>query len=1213
MPELSIAVIIRPFQEDNWLLNPPFNSENLIVGEEGYIFANTQDVTGFLNYHLLQDRMTSVGSITNRIDFMQKTIQDSSDRNITTGIGGVAKLKDFTFSLANKSDLSIRDIYGREVEVRAYEGSDLQGDVFDTFTTYFKGIIYSVSETIKEITIKAQGKLANNNPRIKGEPYIDPDGNKLFNFIFLGESTNPTEIRLNKVIGPLGVQLVFDDAKYKIKQLLIKEKGLDVFHKVDSPFSIKDGKIFFEGKNTVRLNEDIASNTEKFKIDDGVYMALKVNTGFVTYFKYWVFHGGTPRVDFWATYRFSYFDGGQEIGVYRVSPNLVYEENWDKIKNFNPWEMFLTPNPILDGTEFKLSNNNAYQGHWIHEREGLVIPRYDTPFFTGDYFNLLKEGVEFTRRHHWTSLLVNDRVSQSVIRIDDEEMLVLFANDNYDHDEQREIIVIRAFNDTLAVAHSEDADVIVLSNDNSQEPLITIRKPVSKILYDGASRFHRGYNTWEDKFTDFDVMTDEYPYWWTFALDKTTTHDNDFRHLFFNPELPDLSVSELVRVYIRSKMNGDSILKDSTKPSFMAVGLAMTQTSESFKSQQNPQNGDTREDDIHRSLSRLLVGYNKKGFSLLDNTSLGQVVNDNFDLHDRLFSVPADDGDSIPWQNAYAAFMHMIPMAEVVPNSPLVEKDIFIGETNELEILGSWSYYKEFVGNVPSLFLRYFAFSVVDDQKINIQNYEELRGMNFALVAHIIRSSTLTMNIYISRLDFYAQVRCPLVENEWYATFKSLEGGSNKGTIITDTTVIGPNASMFLTGDERFLLAESDTRPFVVFELTLDGKLNLLDEALLATYPDLADGYLARFTNEDSYGKVANQATGFKWIQTVDESDSQFPFIIQIEEFTNFITSIKVGEQVAESKEYSLVINGNDIEVWKKGEIADGNPVTVIETLLITYAKHEAADLDLVTFDSVRDVRQTHANKCTIVIEDEINVNTIINKICKNFGLILFETINGLIGIADLLPPDEISVILELDDPSIQLTTNSIADYKIQFIDLRFLITDMTLRFRPLGNKFKQEIEGKNLPSSIIDKFETASTFTDNATEVAFHHESTNDKPTAIFCAQLKMYFHYIPTRIITVKTTLNWLELNLGTWIRINSVSNSIRGTFGKIYLIISTKGVFPVGNKRPFAQLELFEYDENRFLANIQEVYEENINTNYQEVYDDVDDIQEEYDGGI
>ena len=1201
----SVAIVILPNESDNWNIDPPFQNDP-IGSANGYIIANTPftDV-GFSDYYLLDSRLVDVGNTYNSIDFMQSTYSEREERNISYGIGGSAKLKDFTFSLADRDDLDVAQvspstgIYGREIELRIYYANSLSNDSEENYIVLFRGTVVSTTKQNGfKIDIKARGVTANNNPRIRGIPYIDVDGNIQYTFIFLGESTNSSFVKLDKRRGPGGIQLSFDASKYALKGIKIKDKELDEFYPVTSSYTIEaDGGITFEGTAKATLRYDVLPADTDIIVNDGIDMLVLI-TGDV-YAAHLIYRRKyTPTDTFTMTRMRTFVDDsdGRTYGIYRISPHVLYEEFWNYIFTYLPGE-----SPILDahgndlGSYYIFQTDNyprydvndflgdSLEALSVFTEEAIKIPRLTTGLFTDKF---LMSEREF-RRRYYASMLPIEKKRQVIIKIDNEEMLVTYANDKYDGNTLRLLNVVRGINDTEITAHSSGAQVVVLSSDESQKPLILVYDNLKNILFsDSIIDRNNNYNVWNARFKTESLEDDNIPYVWKFFKEPRQLRE----YLFLDLRLPDIS-GELVNSYIISSMS-HSIATGRPLPFHLGITLQVTE---------HPDTSSKSTDDFSRTFySRSVFGYNKT--NMLRVTKFKTA----YDLHNynnTQFVVPGDWEPSLSIPYLYFARTREIP-------GPVIQTTSFSEAEHILK--GSWSVVN--LGNVTQEIYKSYDVDNIDND-FNIRTYDDLKDLNLALVANplLYTLQQAEIEILIKKLTLFAELRAPIADNDWYGIVKNLTNGDDQGTDIIDTFNLGANGSIYLTEDNKYLFAESDDIPFIVFEFSLTGTLTEIERVELPDYADVAPGYLGRISGR-RIGKINNTLlTDYKWIETVDETDPTFPAFNTTIKSASSIRAVLVGSTVEDAGHFIISLISGVITVYKKEETGDRNPVSVLRRLLVEYAGYpnELIDdaenpLDTTTsFGRVRVSRAAMNHSCTAIIEKETNLNSIIDKLCKNFGFVLYENDAGKVALADLYPPREDTVTTTLDDSAIITDSKGIPSIEESHIDMRYMITKMDLRYAPFSDRFQEEILSDDLPSLHREDMEIASTFTNFESEVAFHHEFTYDRKTALDCALIKILFHFRPTRIFTIKTIISFAQKDLCTWLLIDSVH--IKNTTGKIYLLISKKTITPINGKKSYAEIILFEYDWDKSFSQIQEVPHEILNTNYIEVITDTEQIQE------
>ena len=1200
----SVAVVLFPNESDNWELEPPFSGIPL-AGSNGYIFANTPFTTvGFVDYLLMETRLIDVGNTHNRIDFMQSTLSDRDENSVSLGIGGAAKLKDFNFTIADRSDLTILNIYGREIELRLYEGNEVSNDADELYSIYFRGTVTSVKNAKGDkLRISARGVVSNNNPRVRGEPYIDSDGSIQYNFIFIGESTNNSFVKLNKVDGPGGVHLSFDDSKYALKSINIKDKELDEFYPVTSNYTVEDGNIIFEGTNIVTLANGMTMTDVKVGVFDGIDFLILIEPA--NYLNRLVFYhprtdgpgGGSPSnlplAKFILTKVKTYVDPSdlKTYAIYRGSPSIIYAEWWDELVTevmgnnvgLPFWYVIPTDTTAYD-TDDALGNDLKVWS--IKSEEGIKFDRYTTDINLegGSVIESFFHGEREFRRENPVALLPIANKRQVKIRVDSEDMLVTYAEDRYDGTLIRTLDVVRGIDDTEVATHDAGAQVNVLSSDESQKPIISIRSNLKDILMsDSLIPNSDTYKDWSNR------EDDSIPYIW--HIDKKPNQLNEF--LFINLQIPDIS-GELVEAYILSNID-HNINASAQFPFNTYVSLQLTE---------HVDTSTKATEELKRLYGRVDFGYNEINMrgqtSFIDNLGMH-----NYTVFGLIIPTIWYPQFSIP----YLYYAQSVKSGDNVVTTALSDA--------KHVLKGSWV-----IGRTSNFILsKYSAYDKdATSTDYNLESYDDLKSFQFALRASfdLYEKQRATLDIHINNMKLYAEVKAPIVDNDWYGNVKNLTNGDDQGTVIVDTFALGLNGSIYLTENKKYLFAESDTIPFIVFELSLTGILTELERVTLPDYADIATGYIGRLGGTKIAKINPTLVTEYKWVETVEEGDLTFPAFDTTIKDNVYLKAVNIGNLVEDADQFVITLTDGTINVWKKEESEDGNPVNVLRRLLIDYAKYPPELIDdnenpliATSFGRVRQNRNSSRNKCTFIIEKELNANVLIDRLCKNYGMVLYENDEGKVALADLFPPNDDQVTVVLDDSSIILNSKKIPEIQEDHIDMRYLITGMDLRFSPLGDRFQEEILNEDIDDRHATLMERSTLYTNFSSEVAFHHLSTYDDATALWCSYLKLLFHTRPTRIFKIKTVISFAQRDLCSWLTIDS--SHIENTDDKIYLIIGKKTITPVGSKRSYSELELFEFSwsKNAAALQIQEVYNEAFNENHIEVITDIDQIQEVYDG--
>ena len=356
--DIIVGIIIRPNATDDWETTPPFPNIPL-AGSNGYLIANS-DLTdpGFDDYKIVTGMSLSITNLVNEFDFLQKVIDDSSGRNISKGIGGLAKLKDWSFTLANRNDLFTEEIMGRTVELRFYANDVIVNDSDGFHTSIMSGLIMKPNVDNYKMTFNVQGVINNNNPRIAGTPYVDFNGNQITNWIFIGESQEGTYIKLNKVKTALGIQLAFDDEKYDLIDVYVKDKSIDEFYKITAKYTVENGLIYFTDTRKMVLAESVDEDRldSSFLVFDHGYVGILFPDE--VYPQTLVYNWDkNPEIN--LRKKEEYTEGGKTWGLYKCSQGFLYPPYFETLSKSicfgytpdgsrNAQQVVIKQNPLLD-------------------------------------------------------------------------------------------------------------------------------------------------------------------------------------------------------------------------------------------------------------------------------------------------------------------------------------------------------------------------------------------------------------------------------------------------------------------------------------------------------------------------------------------------------------------------------------------------------------------------------------------------------------------------------------------------------------------------------------------------------------------------------------------------------------------------------------------------------------------------------------------------
>ena len=531
----------------------------------------------------------------------------------------------------------------------------------------------------------------------------------------------------------------------------------------------------------------------------------------------------------------------------------------------------------------------------------------------------------------------------------------------------------------------------------------------------------------------------------------------------------------------------------------------------------------------------------------------------------------------------------------------------------KIQLNGAWgtNWWK---GSFLSGALIEYTLDSLTGTSLNVTDYNVLKDITMGLSIYDYTRSFQPppgkITVSTKKLTIATNLFAPIKDNEWFGQVKNLS--QNNGTVLTDSFALGANASIFLDEPNGFLFAESDTIPLIVFQLTATGTLIQLDIALLATYPNLGDGLLVRLTNSKRITKVRLETSPnlFRYISVVAESEPSYPGIEQVEQTANGLSYSVIGTQDQENKTFLMTIDSGTLKIFKKVDLSKTNPVNVIKTLLTDsdLGNHPLSDLDIPAFDDIESKRVGWV--ASLLIEEEINVNQIIDEVAKNHALMVYENNEGKISISDLIPPPINEVTQIIEDAQILYRGNKKPHITERTIHSNYLITEMDIRFKPFGNEFKGIIKSENF--AFKSYFDTAKEFTTQEAQVALNLKSIYDKETATKAGEAKMNFHKHPSRILTLGCTYTTglAQTDLGTWLLLDS--SHLDGTNGRIFLLIESKIQVPYKGTPGTIELTLYQYDHSRIIQNIQEVIE-TPNVEFQEVISSPgDEIQEVFESG-
>jgi len=1223
--DMIVAVIIRPtIGKDNWddPADAPFDNIPL-GGANGYILAdsNVADV-GFVDYKLMEGTLVDVGEIYNQFDFIQETTDDRTGRNISQGIGGLAKLKDWQIQIFDDGTLIDERILGKSVELRVYDPAVIENDSEAKHTTMMVGVINKTTLSDQIWTINCQGNITNNNPRIAGSPVVDFEGNISNNWIFVGETTEDTLIELNLVQGSAEIQITHEPDKYTIEELYVKDKTVNEFYKVREKYLVDpDGTIYFEDSRRVLSLFDLDENDTSLQISDYAVVSIlwskaeeRAGTTIIVVTKYHSLGHNTKLIkltevtdddgNIWVRYKCSQ-------SFYDQLERYDFKENQITYAISVPSNLGYRTPKLVTKVEEPLINTpryiDRYTDYHIPDLLALTQGMYEG---FGSRFAAIGEGGN----------------TSEIIKIDDEEMLVIYAQSEWRVN--RHIQVVRGYNGTTKAFHPAKSEIRFLTGGRNRSVKIKVNLDPKRLhgvtsSMDTLYKPHikpelKDFNEWVDKKKDsFEVSL------WTDTKQKVLDNKYAFHYqtekLFaiFGYNYPDLDVH-----YMWSEFESDmnihnnpnkatedgkafsSIGYTDTRQAVMAT-LALPMLPSARETQFEPSN-------IMNSTSYPLENWSSKGH-ILSRSWFGVDKKDENNYSKAASSITGFPLLRFDPFNAFFTGLSACSLAynfdsEFDITNPPVPKawENYQKTTARMDMKGSWGsdwfisrYYDRYPYYLKTQFSKLYYRDRIDGSSSGLRftNYDNIKDMPMSVcfnVMYLVKSfEQYNVKATIRKFRLRLALYCYIKDNSWWAKVKMKgDGGS---IIITDTSALGANASMYYDKDNRIIIAESDTIPLVIFELTLVGTLIQKDIATLVMYPDLGNGVLGQLDNTiDEISKIVVDGVNFKRIDQYDDASISYPNInhVQGQVETNNLKYNEVGVTEFETDEHKVLIESGNLNIYRKTKDF-GNPVDGIKFLMETYAKHGAGQFDTAKWIDIAKYRQNW--KMSLVIQDEINTNEIVSEVAKNHGLVVYENNKGLISIADLVPPDADEVTFTLNDSHI-INRDSIIQIDYERLDNNYIITDLDCRFKPLGNLYREVIEAEDL--GLDQAFDLAKKYTDNVTEVALNLRSIYNKYTDLQSASLKMLFHKFPARniILELRFSQELATLEIGTWLLVSSAH--IDNTTDKLYLIIQSQVQVPMESKDGYVKLKLYEYDSKRMNFNIQERPLVEVRENYNEV---------------
>lgn len=1203
--KLTVCIAVFPNTTDDWWIDSPFPGELLNTGEEYFVLSNGSDNLGATKAHYVNGRFKTLSKWSNEVNFITKTKVDSKNPLETEGIGGMSKLKDFSFTLSRGNmnnglnpmlPQDIIGLYGRKIIVYFTNTNSIEE--YDSINSEekFVGKIFSVKGTENDITFTVRGMFNVSEATIKGATVTNLSGEKVMNGIVLGD-TNSRYVKLHRIKDDNDrIELSFNQTEdFVIKRLYTRGKTHEdenIYLPIVSQYHIADNKIYFEREGYSQAKfRGLYTNPNNTQITKLMYTAQNIVAMRLDltepysfqqselYYFFWFKSSqiiGTPpehytrsRMVFLkkeiiddgvgGTFDIHYFQVGNEFinelaFVYKVIQGVYKDDQTYEPRILLPSGN--TPNyrPIIIGSMVE------YQSDLIDKMSDMKAFNQDT------WWNSSTEPSTDFNKNNSNSIKVFYGSDEEgiILRIGNEEMLVIATdknsgegepNGNGNPPEDTACYVIRGYNG-IVEEHSDGDNIYVRAKDTQK-----IRSAFSRPAQD-----IRSLST--DNSAIFSNLIDFIKNDGTLTLDCHNVDSNITPYIGLDFNLPDIK-GDIVKVELRTtatvSMRNPSTMSNYNYQSW--VGVAFNEVN-----------------------AKGLVAKGLAVNSLMSNYEARRIVGKQVGgvtykpVYETAFAFLSKSSHN---KYEYSGFPVTLDIKDNVYHAYFADKNI--GE------------YADIKSNI---------YPVKDNQEteetVGIIDMDNLKETNifitFQNAFHINGGSSFTLK----RPTMYLELDSDLKDTDIYAELiprKSL-------TTIFKLITLGDNVRFVLSRDNgsNIRLTVDDTsyglREWII---DLNGNTTQLGSSDPRT---LSEGILTTRLSvefDDSASPI------FTVISPDDYSDvrkiigSEYYYM----KFNDPNYEIVVGSPVINGYEEEGVTfaEWGNFYIWYnpinrtlglyKKESSLFNPVTVIEEIFQTYVPE--MQLDSGSFDLSRVARALW--RCSIIITEETSVRMIVNRIALNHGLIVYENNLGEIAIKSLTIPTDLTSLRDISDDNI-IFKNYLVDIREEYTDLTYLITKLDTYYEEVGNgNYKGLIKSEEL--SYQDALNFASEIVEQDVKTNLMLRTIIDRATADNSAVLKSTYHYTPTRFITIGCTMGESDIQIGDWLTISS--NKIHDYNGKIYLVLKTETLPPIGGSKYRFGLRLYEFDSRQIRLQIHEVPEENVNTNYDEVLNTTEQIGE------
>lgn len=1141
---LTTCIAIYPNSGDDWNTLPPFTGESLVDAEEAYVISNSLTNNVSESLHLLQSRLSDVGKISNQIDFLFKTNTGQNKIVESSGIGGFSKLKDFTFSMSKGLlDIdSILQLYGRKIVVYLTNTTGIEDPDGVKSVIRFVGKIYSAKREKEIVKFTVKGLLNIANPMIEGNKVTSADGSIQNESLIFGDAGG-MYIPIVKVKDSNGnFSLQFSNSDEYIIRGFYIKAGSD-----SDPIYAEIDQSYTITNNKINF-ESLRSPP--------VYLIKSLMPGGDKVKKLQV-------------------EAYNEIGLHIRDgddiPTLVEGEKYLITEGFFSWGETIT--------KYLSDHNSTY----------IMYDRKET--FGGEDTYIFKAGWE----------LIYGGLRTEIENGDSTEATIFTSNNTF-----------RTHIDSISsgwLLNPLEKEIDALPFDSDIDTWAELKYQIEKYGTEGFKTFQSIPNNGlviriEDE-EMLVVYTDKFSSRPTF---DTPPNNPSNQYIYVvrgwnGTDMVEHSSGREIHIAVKQ----ESFINYSFDRPLKTINTLTSSDSFKFSNIQNFLNG-SNVLCVHSNLAQV-AQHDITGFIGLD------------------FNLPSLEGDITSVTMSGRSFCSA---SKGQPNVSSCNITLAMNAVDDQDdyikrrrVIGSNTYMPD--KNLEAYLSNQMDTTLFGEGEYNlvldtVWDVDLLEGGHF-LIEHNRTKAPLDLGSYD---DFK--------KSSFYITFRAsnFEGGRSNFTISRPTMTIKMEASL----ENVDVYAKVIPKSFFdipVSEETCGTNCKIawhpIREALkvgtknIFTVIDDDVLRLGRFSVCSSYlsnyvsAGLSDPANEGIIVNNLVESYSQgklhpnLGFLLWYYKYntTPFTgtyakrESLDVGETFIESGDTYVWVDqeNNKIKTARKSETGVGNPVTVIETLLGLYLP--SVDLDTASFTVAKTARSDW--NCRVLVTDSIALLKLIDMIAKEHGLVVFEDTEGKISIATLNPPAEDEIEREITSSELKFK-GVMLDFKEKFTNLDYIITAMDVYYNFINNKYNGLIDS----SQVTDQqgFEKAQEYSTEEIKVKLNLRTVFQDTTADNSALVKMAYHSMPTRILTIGTSYSTNDIKIGNWININSTKFS--EAMGKIYLVIAVKEQIPLAGKKSIGiDLLLFEYDWDAIKLRIQEVPSQDVVDNYDEVVSTTDEIEE------